>query len=66
MTPGEARRLSKLLFDCRELVEMYADVVEARTGRPVAWPRRVLSEVDAYRAEQGWSPNGYGGEAGRP
>lgn len=59
---GEAARLSRLLFDARELVEMYGDVVEARTGRPDQYSRRVRDEIDTYRAEHGWSPDGFGGE----
>ncbi len=55
-------RLSKLLFEARELVEMWADVVESRTMRPAEYPRRIVAEIDAYRAERAWSPNGYGSE----
>lgn len=59
---SEAARLSKLLFDARESVEMFADVVEARTGRRDEFNRRLVVDIDAYRAERGWSPNGFGGE----
>lgn len=57
--------LSRMLFEARELIEMWADVVEARAGKPDDWSRRVLREIDAYRAERGWSPYGFGGENDR-
>lgn len=44
---------------------MFADVVEARAGRRDEWSRRVVAELDAYRAERGWSPHGFGGENDR-
>lgn len=63
-------RLSRLLFEAREAVEMYADVVaalreqsgKADRGRRVEYLDRLRDEIDAYRAERGWSPHGYGGE----
>lgn len=55
-------RLSKLLFEARELIDMYADMVRAQTASGYGWPERVRDEIDAYRAEHGWSPNGFGGE----
>lgn len=57
--------LSRLLFEAREQIEMWADVVEARTGQRDTWARSVLARLDAYRAERGWSPNGFGGEHDR-
>jgi hypothetical protein len=50
------------MFEAREQVEMWADVVEARSGRPAEYPRRLVAAIDAYRAERGWSPHGFGGE----
>jgi hypothetical protein len=55
-------RLSKLMFEAREAVEMYADVVKMQAGRDDDWLRRVVADLDAYRAEQGWNPHGFGGE----
>lgn len=60
---SDAARLSKLLFEARELVDMLSSITEARSGRPDTWSRRVRDELDAYRAEQGWSPHGFGGES---
>lgn len=62
--PASNARLSKLLFESRELIEMFTDVVEARAGKPDTWGRRVVREIDQYRAEQGWSPHGFGEEEG--
>lgn len=61
---GANSRLSRLLFEAREIASMFADVVEVRTGRTDDWSRRVVADIDAYRAEQGWSPDGFGGEDG--
>lgn len=58
----EAAKLSRLLFDAREQIEMWADVVERGTGQPADHLRRLVAEIDAYRAEHGWSPHGFGGE----
>lgn len=60
---NEAQRLSRILWESRERVEMAADVVERRTGQRDDWGRRLVAEIDAYRAEQGWSPDGFGGES---
>lgn len=54
--------LSRLLFEARESVEMWADVVEARMGVPDSYTRGLVERLDAYRAERGWSPHGFGGE----
>ena len=61
--PTEAARLSKMLFDAREQIEMWSDVVERRSGQESKHTRRLVAEIDAYRAERGWSPHGFGGEA---
>lgn len=57
--------LSRLLFAAREEIEMWADVVEARTGKQATHTREVLAQLDTYRAERGWSPDGFGGEHDR-
>lgn len=61
-TPPDAARLSRMLFEARELIDMFADIVEQGGRRPDTWSRRVRAEIDAYRAERGWSPDGFGGE----
>jgi len=60
MTTDEAL-LSKLLFEAREAVEMYADIVAAEV-KESEYLRRLVREIDAYRTERGWSPSGFGGE----
>ena len=55
-------QLSRLLFEAREVVEMFADVTHSTSGREDTWLRRLVADIDAYRAEQGWSPDGFGGE----
>lgn len=62
MGANERARLSRLLWAAREIAEAHADIVEARAGKPDVYGRRLVAEIDAYRAEQGWSPNGFGGE----
>jgi hypothetical protein len=59
---SEAARLSKMLFTARESVEMLADIVERRMVQPDKHNRRLVAEIDAYRAERGWNPHGFGGE----
>jgi hypothetical protein len=63
MSEGDAARLSKLLWDARESIEMWADTVEVRTGQPDRFNRDLVARIDAYRAERGWSPDGFGGES---
>lgn len=58
----ECRRLSRILFLAREEIEMWADVVESRTGAPANVPRSIVREIDAYREEQGWNLHGFGDE----
>jgi hypothetical protein len=62
----EVQRLSRLLFEAREVADMLGDIVEARSGQTDTWSRRVRDEIDAYRAERGWSPHGFGGETDPP
>lgn len=42
----EAARLSRLLWDAREIAEMYADVVRARSDKDPDYLRRVVREMD--------------------
>jgi hypothetical protein len=58
----DAARLSRLLFAAREQIDMWGDVVQTIHGRRDRHTDRVRDDIDAYRAERGWSPNGFGGE----
>lgn len=58
----ETQRLSRLLFEAREGLDMLGDIVEARTGKTDKYNRRLRDEIDLYREEQGWSSDGFGGE----
>lgn len=62
---GAMQALSRLLWHARERVEMAADSVEHSTGREDMHGRRLVADIDAFRAAQGWSPNGFGGEGPR-
>jgi len=61
--PWPAARVSKMLWDAREIVSMYRDIAELGSGQEDAYSRCVLAELDAFRAEQGWSESGFGGES---
>jgi hypothetical protein len=61
--PTENHRLSRMLFEAREHLSMWSDVVEIRSGTKDVSLTRLIAEIDAYRAERGWSPNGFGGES---
>lgn len=54
--------LSRMLWDAREIAEMYADVVEARMGRLDVHSRALVMRIDIYRQSRGWSPDGFGRE----
>jgi hypothetical protein len=56
-------QMSRLMFEARELISMFRDVVQSQTGQDDQWCARVIEEIDAYRAGQGWSPDGFGGES---
>jgi len=58
----DAPKLSRLLFQAREAIDMFGDIVEARTGKKDNYSRALRDEIDLYREEQGWSPHGFGGE----
>lgn len=70
-TENQTARLSRLLWESREAAEMLADVVEHRAAAAGLTAnlrlddvlRRLITDIDEYRAEQGWSPDGFGGEA---
>lgn len=56
------QQLSKMLFEARELIDMFGDAVEARAGKADTWARRVRDEIDAFRRSFGWNDDGFGGE----
>jgi hypothetical protein len=41
---------------------MWADVVALRSKRESPHLRKLIREVDEFRAAQGWSPDGFGDE----
>jgi hypothetical protein len=51
--------LSRLLFEARDIIDMFGDMVERQSGQSDPWSRRVRDEIDAYRAEQGWPSDGF-------
>lgn len=55
-------QLSRLLWQARESLEIWADTVEARSRQPDGYTRGLVAEIDTYRAQRGWSRSGYGGE----
>lgn len=60
---SEAARLSKMTWDAREQIEMWADSIDRRTSPNKATAvRRLVEQIDEYRKERGWSPDGFGGE----
>lgn len=52
------------MFEAREIVDMYKDVVHGRGGSDSEnnYLAKVRDEIDAYRAERGWSEHGFGNE----
>lgn len=52
--------LDRLLFEAREHVAMWGDVVEARMGRRDPHVDSVRDRLDTFRATQGWNPDGFG------
>lgn len=59
-----AQAMSAMLFRCREHLSMWSDVVISQTGKVDPSLVALIAEVDGYRATQGWSPHGFGGETG--
>jgi len=62
MASGEAQKVSRLLWEAREIASMYYDVIKKRTGLNDHYSSRLIRQIDAYRALKGWSPDGFGGE----
>ena len=54
--------LSRLLFEAREVVAMYADVVKSVVGTEDQWLHRLVAEIDTYRVGRGWDGEGFGRE----
>jgi len=52
--------VSRLLFEAREIISMHRDGVEHRTGQRDDWSRRLIAEIEEFRAVQGWTPHGFG------
>jgi hypothetical protein len=52
--------LSRLLFEAREQISMWGDVVENRVGRRDPYVDELVKRIDEFRAAQGWDPNGFG------
>ncbi len=59
-----AAHVSKFLFEAREEIEMWADVVESQTGKPARHTRQILATLDNFRVDQGWNKDSFGGEEG--
>lgn len=57
-------KLSRLLFEARESVEMLAEIVESRIPGQDIHNRRIIAEIDDFRVARGWNPDGFGGEHG--
>lgn len=62
MASNNAQRLSRILWDAREYIDMTIQTIERASGTIDYNSRRLRDEIDAYRSEKGWSPNGFGGE----
>lgn len=58
---GDAE-ISKLLYEAREAIEMFADLAEATALKPAAYERGLVARIDAFRKARGWSADGFGGE----
>jgi len=58
----DAAKMSKMLWSARESIEMWADVVEIRAGKPDVQNRALVAEIDEYRKSRGWSMYGFGNE----
>jgi hypothetical protein len=59
---NDAERVSRLLWLAREGIDIFADLLTNREPGRGGSMRNLVDEIDAYRAERGWSPNGFGGE----
>jgi hypothetical protein len=59
---SEAAELSRLLFEAREQIAMWADFVSSRSGAQESAADRVRDRIDAYRTRRGWNLHGFGGE----
>ena len=55
-------RLSRLLWEAREPVDMLLNITEEVTGEIDQGLVRTRDEIDSYRTERGWNPHGFGGE----
>lgn len=64
MSPNETdlERLSRLLYQARDMIDTRINVVEFGTAHPDVYGRAVRDEIDAYRIGRGWNRYGYGHE----
>lgn len=64
MNPNEtdSERLSRLLFQARDMIDTRINIVELSTAQPDTYGRAVRDEIDAYRIRRGWNRYGYGHE----
>lgn len=56
----DAAWLSRVLFEARELLCMYRDMVERASDQTDTWSRRVIAEIEEFRRQQVWPTHGYG------
>lgn len=63
LTMDDAAKLSRLMFEARESLSMWRDVVESQTGKTDHYTTKLIARIDEYRAERGWPANGFGGES---
>lgn len=59
---SENARLSKMLYESREAIEMFSDMVEIRLGERDKYLDGIVRNIDEFREEKGWNPSGFGGE----
>ena len=60
---NQAAKMSKMLFDARESIQMFYETVEHRTGQMDYYNRGLVDTIDDYRISHGWNPYGFGGES---
>lgn len=63
LTEDEARELSRLLWDARELIDMFGDITAAKIGERDPGVDDTRDKIDAFRARYGWDAGGFGSES---
>lgn len=56
----DIEELSRLLYEAREQISMWSDVIERRAGRRDTYVDGLVQRIDEFREEQGWDRDGYG------